>query len=454
MRIVIAGNGKVGYALAVQLSKEGHDVTVIDNNESIHERSQEQLDIMTVLGNGASLETQREASVGDAELFIAATSADEINLLCCILARKLGCKQTVARVRNPAYTEQMRFLKDDLGLSMTVSPDRSSAHAIFRVLQFPSFLKLDSFARGRVELVELSVEEGGALDGIALFNLYEIAKVKLLVCCVDRDGEVIIPRGSFVLKKGDKISVTAATRDLAQLIRNLSITSHRVKNVVICGGSLTAELLAAELIESRINVKILSHNRERCLHLSEALPKAIVLCCDYKDEDLLRSESIGQADAFIALTDYEEDNIVLSLLAERMGAKKAVASVDRAALLPLLQGKGSISIISPKYLAINEILRFVRALDKSSGGSMLTLHSIMEGRAEALEFHVSSDVRHLGEPLSKLPTKKDLLIACITRHGKIIIPNGDDFMLEDDTVVIVTKAGDVIYELNDIFAVG
>ncbi|HPF53962.1 MAG TPA: Trk system potassium transporter TrkA [Eubacteriales bacterium] len=451
MKIVIAGNGKVGYALAEQLSREEHDVTVIDNNEDVLERSEELLDVMTVYGNGASLETQTLANVSEADLLIAATSADEINILSCLLARKLGCKQTIARVRNPEYGAQLQFLKDDLGLSMTFSPDRSAAHAIFRVLQFPSFLKLDSFARSRIELVELSITPGSALDGIVLDHLYEIAKVKLLVCCVDRAGIISIPRGGFVLKSGDKISVTAATRDLAKMIRNLDISSLKIKNVMICGSSPVTEYLAEELIESRVNVKIVAHNLERCKQISENIPQAIVICGDYKDEKLMLTEGISKVDAYVALTDYDEDNIVLSLYAGRMGAKKSVACVDRSELIPILQGWNTSSIVSPKHITVNEVLRFVRALDKSAGGSMITMHSIMDGKAEALEFEASEGTKHMDVPLAKLRLKPNILISCITHGGDVIIPKESDCIRKGDSVVVVTKADSVLSELNDIF---
>ncbi len=451
MKIVVVGDGKVGFALTQQLSQEGHDLTVIERDAAVLERTMEQLDVMGVSGNGASLEVQRSAGVMNNDLLIAVTSADEINLLCCILARKLGCPQTIARVRNPEYAQQVRFLQKELGLSMTINPERATAHAVFRVLQFPSFLKLDAFASGRVELVELRVRKGEKLDGIPLKELYEIAKVRVLVCSVDRGGEIVIPGGNFTLRADDTIAVTAATKDLAQLIKNLGISTQKIHNVMIIGGSRIALYLAQELIDSRINVKIIERDAARCRMLSESLPKAIVIHGDGGQQNLLEMESIQSMDAVVTLTGVDEENLVISMYADYVGVPKTVTKINRMELSAVFKDRGAGSLISPKQLTASEIARYVRALGNKTGGSMITLHGIMGGKAEAMEFLADKGTLYLSTPLSKLNLKPNLLITCINRSGRIIIPRGSDTIEAGDTVVVVAAAGDVLGELNDIF---
>ena len=273
MKIVIVGDGKVGFTLAQQLTKEGHDIVVIDSNKNVLQESLVTLDVMVVHGNGASLAVQKEAGVESCDLVICATSADEINLLCCIIARKLGHAHTIARVRNPEYADQLFFLKEELGFSMTINPERTAANEVFRLLQFPSFMKRDSFAKGKVEIVEIILKEGGTLDGKQLHDLYRIAKVRVLVCAVERDGQVYIPDGNFRLEKEDKIYVTAPTHDLAALIKHMGLETHRIKDVMIIGGSNISYYLASDLIESGVSVKIIENKHSRCLELAEKLPK-------------------------------------------------------------------------------------------------------------------------------------------------------------------------------------
>ena len=306
MKIVIVGDGKVGSALTEQLSKENHDVVVIDSNKMVLQEAQQALDVNVVHGNGASLKIQKLANVDTSDLLIAATSADEINLLCCIVARKLGCRHTIARVRNPEYYGQLYLLKEELGLNMMINPERSTANEIFRLLQFPSFLKRDSFAKGRVEIVELVLQQDSPLAGIKLSELYRAVKVKVLVCAVERGKEVVIPDGNFVLCPGDKLSVTASSGDLARLIRNLGLAQRKIRDVMIIGGSRIAFYLAEDLIASGVNVKLIEIDEKRCTALADMLPKATIIHADGSDRYVLDSEGLSQTDAVVTLTDIDE----------------------------------------------------------------------------------------------------------------------------------------------------
>lgn len=451
MKIVIVGDGKVGYTLTKQLTREGHDVVVIDSNPHVLQELQESLDVMALRGNGASLEVQRAADVANSDLLIAATSGDEINLLCCILAKKLGCRHTIARVRNPEYHQQVHYLKEELGLSMVVNPEQSAAREIFRLLQFPSFIKRDSFAKGRVELVELKIKPGNPLVGVGLFRLYEVCRVRVLVCAVDRGGKVTIPKGDFVLQEGDKITVTAAERDLARLIKNLGITTQKVHSAMIIGGSRIASYLAQQLLASRVRVKIVEEQHEKCTMLSEQLPGALIIHGNGAQQSLLLAEGLTHTDAFVTLTGMDEENVVLSLYASHMGVPKCITKINSMEFDWMFEDRGLESVISPKLLTANEIVRYVRAMDNTTGGSMLTLHRIVDGNVEALEFHADAGTRFLGVPLSQLSLRSNILIACINHENRVMIPTGGDWISGGDTVIVVTPTDYGVKKLNDIF---
>ncbi len=454
MKIVIVGDGKVGYTLAKNLSQEGHDIVVIDNDPEVLRESQEVLDVMVVNGNGATLETQRAADVGSSDLLIAATSGDEINLLCCVLARKLGCRNTIARVRNPEYTQQISFLREELGLSMTINPEKAAAREIYRLLQLPSFLKRDSFARGRVELVELKLREGNPLCGVRLDKLEDAIGMKILVCTVERDGEITIPTGNFQLELGDKITITAPTKALGALIKGLGITQQKVHNVMLIGGSRIAAYLAKNLLESRIKVKIIEEKRGRCEELADALPGALIIHGDGSSQELLLAEGIEQMDAVVTLTGFDEENLFISMYADYMGVPKCITKINRMEYAHLMKSIGLETLMSPKSLTANEILQYVRAMGNTSGGSVVTLHRIVDGKAEALEFEVKKGISCLNMTLAQINLKKDILITCINRGNQIILPRGSDCLREGDSVIIVTTADHAISDLNDIFADG
>ena len=451
MKIIVVGDGKVGLTLTEQLSKEEHDIVVIDKNPTVLQNSQETFDVMVIPGNGASRQVLLEAGAQDADLVIAATSADEINLLCCLTAKKLGCTHTIARVRNPEYAGQLVFLKDELGLSMVINPEATAAREMFQILQFPSFLNRDRFAKGRVEIVELKVEKGCTIIGKYLHELHENAKVKVLVCAVERGEQVYIPSGNFKIEEGDKIHVTAETRDLTKLIHYLGIPLPKMRDVVIVGGSRLGYYLANMLIQSGVKVKIIEIDYERCLQLSELLPKALIINGDGCQQKLLNEEVYGKADAVISLLNIDEVNLVISMYAKKLGVPKVIAKIDRIEYMNVFKSFTEESFISPKNLICNDVLRYVRAVGNSGEGSMLTLYRLIGNQVEAIEFLAGKDTHFLGVPFSKVPMRPNLLIASIRRDDRTIFPTGSDCIQLGDRVLIVTTESGRFYELNDIF---
>ena len=439
MKIIVVGDGKVGLTLTEQLSKEEHDIVVIDKNPTVLQNSQETFDVMVVPGNGASRQVLLEAGAQDADLVIAATSADEINLLCCLTAKKLGCTHTIARVRNPEYAGQLVFLKDELGLSMVINPEATAAREMFQILQFPSFLNRDRFAKGRVEIVELKVEKGCTIIGKYLHELHENAKVKVLVCAVERGEQVYIPSGNFKIEEGDKIHVTAETRDLTKLIHYLGIPLPKMRDVVIVGGSRLGYYLANMLIQSGVKVKIIEIDYERCLQLSELLPKALIINGDGCQQKLLNEEVYGKADAVISLLNIDEVNLVISMYAKKLGVPKVIAKIDRIEYMNVFKSFTEESFISPKNLICNDVLRYVRAVGNSGEGSMLTLYRLIGNQVEAIEFLAGKDTHFLGVPFSKVPMRPNLLIASIRRDDRTIFPTGSDCIQLGDRVLIVAS---------------
>lgn len=450
MKIVIVGCGKVGYALAAQLSAENHDITVVDNNSRVIEKAQETLDVMSMSGNGAALAIQQEARVGEADLLIATTSSDELNLLCCIVAKRLGCRHTISRVRNTDYMNQLTFMRDDFGLSMTVNPEYATARTIWRFLQFPSFLKIDSFAKGRVELVELKITENSVLNGKSLDKLSTELHLKVLVCVVERDNRIFIPKGDFVLREGDKINVTAPRSELTKMIKTLGISTQKIRNVMVVGGGRIAEYLAEELIRSGVDVKIIERDRERSIELASRYPEALIINDDGSIHDVLMAEGIRETDAVVTLTGIDEQNLVISLYAGHIGVPKTITKLNRSEYGELFSDRELGSTVCPKEVIASEIIRYVRSIDNSDA-SIITLHRIVDGKAEAIEFIANAQTTGLDIPLKDLKLKKNILIACINHDGKIIIPRGMDRISYGDTVIIVTAADEPVYELNDIF---
>lgn len=453
MKIVVIGDGKVGFTLSQELSREGHDLVVVDTQKGALATAADRLDVMVVEGSGASASVQREAGIESSDLLIAATSADETNLLCCMVARKLGCRHTIARVRNPEYTEAQYLLREELGLSMAVNPEKIAAREIFGLLQFPSFVHRDAFAKGRAEIVAIPVAPGSRLDGVALGDLYRTLRVRVLVCAVERGDEVFIPDGSFSLCGGDRIYVTAPTCDLLTLVKAMELKTARVRAVMIIGGSRIALYLSQLLTEAGIQVRLIENRPERCELLGAALPQAQVILGDGTAFQTLQSEGLEDMDALITLTDMDEQNLVISMYAQRLGVPKVVTKINRIEYDAFMNDMGTDCVISPRLLACNDILRYVRAMHNSQGDSMIALHRLVDGRVEALEFRATSSTWYLGVPLRDIPIRRNILLAVISHRGAVIIPGGDDCFCEGDSVVVVTGADRSLGSLNDIFSV-
>lgn len=451
MKIIIAGDGKMGSTLTRQLSAEGYDVTLIDANPKVLESSEERYDVMVVQGNCASMDVLLQAGVKDADLLIAAAGADEVNLLCCMTAHGLNpALHTIARVRNPEYSEQIYEMRDMFALSLTVNPERQAAVEIERLLRYPGFLKRDTFAKGRVEIVELRLDEDSKLCNVALNDMNNIVKCKILVCAVLRNGRAEAPDGKFVLREGDRIFVTAPTETLAILLKNLGIITHKVKRIIICGGGRMSYYLASRLEKSGINVQIIERDQEKCDHLAAILPKACIIHGDVSSQFLLESEGVSDCDALVALTGLDELNMIVSLYGKNCGVPQVITKLGRMDNANILGNVAFGSVVSPKELCCNTIVRYVRAM-KNQTGAALTVHTIADGQAEAMEFRVDGTTQYCGQPLKKVRLKKGVLVVCIIKGSKHEIPNGDSFFEAGDSVIIVTGSERGIYQLNDIF---
>lgn len=450
MKIIIAGGGKVGTKLVRQLSAEEHEIILIDLNSRVLETALTRFDVMTLQGNCASLELLEQAGVEETDLLIAATGADEVNLLCCLTAHQKNKEiHTIARIRNPEYSGQVYRMRDVFGLSMAVNPERQAAREIERLLRYPGFLKRDTFARNRVEIVELRVDEDSVLCGLALNNMENVVKCKALVCAVLRDGDAVTPGGNFVLREGDRIFVTAPKENLSVLLKNLGILTRRVKKVMICGGGRLSYYLAQMLQNSGMRVKLVEKDEERSRELARQLPKTDIVCGDATDWSFLESERISQYDAVVALTGIDEMNMVISLYGEKSGVPQIITKLvhmESNILSSLPLG----SIIDPKELSSNIIVRYVRALTNQDCAA-ITVHSIADGQAEAEEFRIDKTSKYCKVPFKNLHLKKNVLIACINHGAEPMIPNGDSYYEQGDTVVVVTSWQNVVSQFNDIF---
>ena len=443
MNIVIVGAGKVGKTIAKKLTYEGHDVVIIDNNADVLSRSSNEMDAICIDGNGADYRVQRDAGVSTADILIAATAHDEVNMLCCLIAHKLGAKRTIARVRDPIYSAQMDYLKEELGLSLSINPELAAAEEISRLLRIPSALNAEVFAQGKVELIGIRLDKDNPLCDMILNDIYKRLKIKLLVCAVQRGSECFIPNGDFMLQAGDKIHITAPPEELAKFLRTtVPEKKRKVKAIMICGGGRIAYYLTKMLEKLGTQVKIVETNPQRAAFLSEEFPHALVICGDNTDHDMLLEEGIDSTDAFIALTGMDETNIITGLSAKWQGASSVIVKVNNEDLIGALPESALDAIISPKQITANKILAFVRAMSCSPEESNVeTVHELLGGRIEALEFIARGSHPMYGVPLKKLGKylRKDLLIACIVRHGKAIIPGGEEFIRTGDRVIIVTK---------------
>lgn len=447
MKIVIIGDGKVGHKLTTQLSEENYDVVLIDQNEGRLKEALNRLDIFCITGDGANAEIQREADVPNADLVIACASTDELNMLSCLLAKRLGAKHTIARVRNPVYYKQMDLLKEDLHLSMAVNPEFTVSNDISRVLLFPDASKVETFVKGRVELVEFPVKSGSMLAGLSLAEVYRRYQIKILVCAVKRDNDVSIPDGDFIIQEGDKLHIAATHKDLETFFTALGKRIGKVKKVLICGGGRVSYYLAVQLLRAGMQVKIIERDYAKCENLCDMLPDATIIHGDATDHDLLLEEGIAETDALVALTGMDEENIIMALFAKTKNVSKIIAKVNEDSRAQMVEGLGIDSIVSAKAATADAILSYVRARQNSvASANVETMYRLVNDKVEALEFLVKQECEYTGVPLKELSTKQNLLIACISRKGKIIIPNGEDSIEVGDSVIIVTKQ----HKINDL----
>ena len=451
MNIIIAGAGKTGLTLAQQLAAEGHDITLIDRDSRVLESAVERYDAMAMWGNAASKAVLLEAGVEKADLLIASTDADEVNLLCCMTAHGINRNiHTIARIRDPEYGDQVMTMPEVFPLSLTVNPEKRAAVEIERLLKFPGFLRRDTFAKGQVTIVELRIGQDSKLCNVSLRDMGGIVKCRVLVCAVLRDGTAVAPSGNFVLQSGDRIFVTAPTADLATLLSSLKIVTRRVRSVLICGGGRVSYYLAKLLEDDNIDVKLLDKDHDRCVELAAQLPDATVVYGDCSIQQVLEDQGLRSADALCSLTGMDDTNILISMYADSVGVSQVITKLSRGK--NALTGSLSLgSLICPKELCSNDIVRYVRAMQNQTGAA-ISVHTIADGQAEAVEFLVDGFAKHRDTPLKMLKLKNNVLIASITHGTQTEIPNGDSKFTEGDTVVVVTSGRGVLKQINDIFA--
>lgn len=450
MNIIIAGCGKVGRALAEQLSREKHDITVIDRKPEAIQQITNIADVRGVVGNGASFEIQMDAGIDTADLMIAVTDADEVNLLCCLIAKKAGGCQTIARVRNPVYHHEIHHIKDELGLSMVINPEWAAAMEMARLLRFPSAIDIDTFANGRIELLRFQLEEQNPLCNNKIKDLHMLSRCEVLICIVERGNEVLIPSGEVELKAGDMISVVASPVNASRFFKTIGIETNQVKNTMIIGGGKISFYLAKRLLEMGIQVKIIEKDRDACERLCEILPKAMIINGDGTDRELLAEEGLAKAEGFAALTNMDEENVMLALYAKSMSKAKKITKINRNTFDTIIGSLNIGSLIYPKHITSETILQYVRAMQNSIGSNVETLYRLVDGNAEALEFVIKGKSEVTDIPLQELQLKPHILVCAINRKGKIIIPKGQDCIQEGDSVVIITTDCGAYKDIRDI----
>ena len=450
MNIIVVGGGKIGHTILANLVAEGHDVLLIDNNPDIINEITNVYDVIGLCGNGADSEVLAEAGADKAELLIATTDSDELNMLSCFLAKRMGAQYTVCRIRNPEYNDNsLSFMRKELDISMAINPELMAARELFNILKLPSAAKIETFSIRNFELIELKLKPDTALDGMKLMDLRSKFKAKFLICAVQRGEEAYIPDGNFVLRSGDKIGLTAAPTEIAKLLKEMGMLQKQAKNVMILGGSRTAYYLARMLTVAGNSVTIIERDKKLCEELCEAIPKAVVINGDGAKQELLLEEGLHSVDAFVSLTGMDEENLLLASFAQSQNVPKVIAKVNREELIPLAEHWGLECIVSPKELIADKLVQYARALENSVGSSVETLYKLMDGKVEALEFKVKSDFPKLKIAFKDLKTKPNTLIAGIARDRKVIIPSGEDMLLADDKVVVLA-ANQRINKLSDI----
>ena len=451
MNIIIVGGGKVGAKLTELLASEGHNVTVIDTAPKLIENIVNNQDVIGYCGNGASFPIQSEAGVDKCDVFISVTGSDELNIMSCLIAEKLGAKHSVARVRNPEYSLQMDFLRDKLGIDVVVNPDFESANEIARIIKYPAASKVETFAKGRIELAELTVTEGSVLDGLQLYDLKKKVSAPMLICAVQRQDEVVIPKGNFTLQNGDIIHFITSKYSILKAFKELGVEKKKIKTVLIIGGSRTSYYLARHLSKVGIKVCLVENDAVRASELEALLDGVTVICADGTDTEFLEEYHLENVDATVALTDIDEENMIFSAYASRHEVKKTICKVTRPALIKMLPTVAKdCSIVYPQELTASIILRYIRAVSRSeSADSVQTLYRILDGKAEAAEFIATKNSSLIGTPLKNLKLKPNVIVACVSKKGTVIIPDGATVIDPDDSVIVIT-AGEKISDLDEI----
>ena len=449
MNIIIVGCGKVGYTLVELLSSEDHNLVVIDEKPERVSRITDSMDAMGIVGNGINHQTLLAAGIETADLLIAVTGDDEKNLLCCVIAKKTGRCQTIARVRNPIYNEETEFLKKEFGIAMIINPDLAAATEIAKVFQFPSALRVDTFAKGRVELLHFRIGKDSPLLGMKLYNLNQTLHTSVLVCTAMRGDDVIIPNGNFEFHENDVISIASTRKNAIEFFRKIGTATHRVANAILAGGGAISYYLAKSLIAFGIHVTIIDIDPVRCDYLSEALPDATIICGDATDQNLLSQEGLEHAQGFAALTGLDEENILLSLYANEVSGARTVTKINRLNFTSIINNLNLGSIVYPRVITADYILKHVRSTSYSRNSNVEKLYKLANGRVEALEFIIKEDSAVAGIPLQNLNLRKSTLVCCIYRNNEVIIPTGQDMMLAGDSVLVVIY-GYRIYDIQEI----
>lgn len=448
MKIVIIGLGTIGKNILKSLSGEGHTITIIDDNKEKVESLIEKYDIFGVVGNGACLDIQKEANVGEADIAIVLTDSDELNVFACLVAKKIGVKNTIARVRNPDYRKQIIEMKDELGISMIVNPERDTASEIFNLINLPSITQFERFAGGRVLLVEIIAETGCSIIGETLISLGKKLNTKVLICAVQRGQNVTIPTGNFVIEEGDRVYLTSDAKSLRDFLAEINLVKTPLKNIMIVGGSKIGYYLADELSKKKYKIKLIESNKETAEEFAENLPRVTVIHGNGAQHDLLIEEGIEAMDAFVALTDIDEENMVMSMYANKIKVRKTITQIKNEDLYGMLDELGINNNVSPKDIVANRIISYIRAIANTRGSNVLTLYRLVNNQVEALEFFAKTNI--YDKPLKELKIKENCLIACIIRQNDVIIPGGNDCIKLGDNVVVVTTHKN-FDDLTDIF---
>lgn len=450
MKVVVIGNGKVGRSIVEHICEEGHEVVVIDNKSDVIENVIDEYDVMGVVGNGGSYDVLKEAGVGKADLVVATTASDETNILACLISQKIGADATIARVRSYEYSNQLKIIRDGLGITMPINPENETANEMMQILNFPEALRVDSFAKSHVDLVELRIPEGSALIGQSLLSIYQTYQIKVLVCAVIRKDNTIIPTGSFTFQANDKIYITANNRTtLRTFLTKSGLLKLKIKSVMIVGGGKISAYLGKELLKNKFDVKIIEEDKKRCTELSSLLPGATIIHGDGTDQNVLIEEGLEHTDALVCLTGSDEENIILGMYAEQQNIKKVITKVNKASLVKLMESVSMASVVSTKDITASKIISYIRSVSNKRGSNVLTVYKIANNKVEAVEFLAKTNKRLLNIPLKDLKLKNNILIAAIIRNNEVIIPSGNDFISLDDKVIVVTT-NQFLNDLNEI----